>query len=211
MDNPGSSTSLDVQATSSLSTPEKIVQPAGETSQADNPDESVLPCNGIKDQHSADVLNSELDELENNAFSNGNEPSSPIVKPKLHLDVARPHLKSHSPSGSSRSPEALQEDEWVLLDLCYGLPLFNTILNKEVCSRIAKLKLFKQESLQELVQSSRLLSLKLLDFIMAWQVPHIVTEIDTNGVPQIRDEHCSLFPSQNILFDGSRIHVWKGH
>ncbi|KAH9523750.1 hypothetical protein Btru_040824 [Bulinus truncatus] len=179
-------------------------QPVGEQ------DNSLLPCNGFKDQYSENVLASELDDLENNTLIDSTD-SSPRVKPCLHLDVQKLNMKSISQSKCVRSPESLQEHEWVLLDLCYGLPLFNTNLNKEVCSRIAKLKLFKQESLQELVQSSRLLSLKLLEFIMAWQESAVVADVDNLGVPQNKDEHCSIFPSQNILFDGSNIEVWRGH
>ncbi|KAK0042085.1 protein FAM91A1 [Biomphalaria pfeifferi] len=172
-------------------------------------DASLLPCNGFRDQYSEDVLNTELDELDNNAFVDSAD-ALPKSRPQLHLNVQKLNVNNNS-GKSSKSPESLQEEDWLLLDLCFGLPLFNTNLNKEVCSRIAKLKLFKQDSLQELVQSSRLLSLKLLEFIMAWQVPTVVAEVDNQGVPQSKDEHCSLFPSQNILFDGTTVQVWRGH
>ncbi|XP_059163010.1 protein FAM91A1-like [Physella acuta] len=185
-------------------------QPSGSTTSAAEQDAALLPCNGFKDQHSEEVLLSELDNLENNVFSE-NPDTLQETKHNLHLDVKRPDCKSVLPGTGIKSPESLQESEWLLLDLCYGLPLFNTSLNKEVCSRISRLKLFKQESLQELLQSSRMLSLKLLEFIMAWQVPNIVADVDNQGIPQNKDEHCSLFPSQNLFFDGTNILVWKGH
>lgn len=43
------------------------------------------------------------------------------------------------------------------------------------------------------------------------QVPGVVGDVDNSGVPQNKDEHCSLFPSQNILFDGSTVKAWHGH
>lgn len=102
-----------------------------------------LPQNGFKDQHSADVLNSELDDLENATLVD--DPDVSILKNNLHLDVKRCDLRQHLGIVFGRSTDVIKEDEWVLLDLCYGLPLFNTALNKDVCSRISKLGLFKQE------------------------------------------------------------------
>ena len=43
------------------------------------------------------------------------------------------------------------------------------------------------------------------------QVQSVVSEVDAGGVPQAKDEHCSLFPSQNILFDGATVGLWNGH
>ncbi|XP_012942725.1 protein FAM91A1 [Aplysia californica] len=186
---------------------------SGSATEMSDSDLALLPHNGIKDKHSAEVLTSELDSLEAAGAGGGGDGGA--GKAGLHLDVKSQELKdsaaSSSLSSSSRSAEPLKEEEWLLLDLCFGLPLFDTALNRQVCGRITKLGLFKQESLQELTSSSRLLSLKLLEFIMGWQVARVVSEVDSHGVPQNRDEHCSIFPSQNILFDGTRVQVWKGH
>lgn len=102
-----------------------------------------LPQNGFKDHHSAEVLNSELDDLDN--ITTNDDSNVCNLKSNLHLDVKQSILGSHPVIALGRSLEALKEDDWVLLDLCFGLPLFNSTLNKDVCSRISKLGLFKQE------------------------------------------------------------------
>uniref|UniRef100_A0A669DG85 Family with sequence similarity 91 member A1 n=1 Tax=Oreochromis niloticus TaxID=8128 RepID=A0A669DG85_ORENI len=67
--------------------------------------------------------------------------------------------------------EALSsEDEWVPLELCFGMPLFSSELNRKVCRKIASHKLCSNESLQELLHSSRKLSLKVLSFVQSFQV-----------------------------------------
>uniref|UniRef100_A0A665U2V4 Family with sequence similarity 91 member A1 n=1 Tax=Echeneis naucrates TaxID=173247 RepID=A0A665U2V4_ECHNA len=62
------------------------------------------------------------------------------------------------------------EDEWVPLELCFGMPLFSSELNRKVCRKIASHKLCSNESLQELLHSSRKLSLKVLSFVQSFQV-----------------------------------------
>uniref|UniRef100_A0A8C9XPM4 Family with sequence similarity 91 member A1 n=1 Tax=Sander lucioperca TaxID=283035 RepID=A0A8C9XPM4_SANLU len=62
------------------------------------------------------------------------------------------------------------EDEWVPLELCFGMPLFSSELNRKVCQKIASHKLCCNESLQELLHSSRKLSLKVLSFVQSFQV-----------------------------------------
>uniref|UniRef100_A0AAX7SZ14 Family with sequence similarity 91 member A1 n=1 Tax=Astatotilapia calliptera TaxID=8154 RepID=A0AAX7SZ14_ASTCA len=67
--------------------------------------------------------------------------------------------------------EALSsENEWVPLELCFGMPLFSSELNRKVCRKIASHKLCSNESLQELLHSSRKLSLKVLSFVQSFQV-----------------------------------------
>lgn len=62
------------------------------------------------------------------------------------------------------------ESEWTLLDLSFGIPLFNDALNKDVCQRMAFHGLCHKENLEELLHSSRRLTLELLKFISEYQV-----------------------------------------
>uniref|UniRef100_A0A4W4F0I1 FAM91 N-terminal domain-containing protein n=1 Tax=Electrophorus electricus TaxID=8005 RepID=A0A4W4F0I1_ELEEL len=62
------------------------------------------------------------------------------------------------------------EDEWVPLELCFGMPLFSSELNRKVCERIVLHKLCSKDSLQELLHSSRKLSLQVLSFVQSFQV-----------------------------------------
>ena len=101
------------------------------------------PKNGIKDDHCAQVLASELDSLDLDQVSDSKDMPTALEKTSLHLNVS-----SHNSSNAAtvqKSEESLKEEEWLLLDLCYGLPLFDTQLNQQVCSRISKLGLFKDE------------------------------------------------------------------
>jgi len=55
---------------------------------------------------------------------------------------------------------------WVPYEILYGIPLFDFKINKDLCLKIEKFKLFQKESLQIFTQKSRQLVLNLLDFII---------------------------------------------
>ncbi|ESP05148.1 hypothetical protein LOTGIDRAFT_227830 [Lottia gigantea] len=156
------------------------------------------PSNGIKDAESAQVLASELDSLDLDTTS----PESK-TKENLTLDL--------DSDRSKKSCEYLEESEWLILDCVFGIPLFDTKLNNEVCQRVSNNGLFKKDSLEKLLESSRLISLKLLDFIAQWQDESIVHELESSGVPQDKDEHCSLYPTFNLLYSDGHLQHWMGH
>lgn len=56
-------------------------------------------------------------------------------------------LVTEENNGDGKSkPDALSsEDEWVPLELCFGMPLFSSELNRKVCRKIASHKLFSNE------------------------------------------------------------------
>ncbi|GAB1299387.1 Protein FAM91A1 [Apodemus speciosus] len=64
---------------------------------------------------------------------------------------------------------ATAEADWVPLELCFGIPLFSSELNRKVCQKIATHGLCRRESLQSLLHSSRKLSLQVLNFVHSFQ------------------------------------------
>uniref|UniRef100_A0A8K9UFA3 Family with sequence similarity 91 member A1 n=1 Tax=Oncorhynchus mykiss TaxID=8022 RepID=A0A8K9UFA3_ONCMY len=66
--------------------------------------------------------------------------------------------------------QAAEEDDWVPLELCFGMPLFSSELNRKICRKIASHGLCSKDSLQDLLHSSRTLSLKVLSFVQSFQV-----------------------------------------
>jgi len=70
-----------------------------------------------------------------------NPPASPN-RSKLVLDFSSAAVSKgrHSSSVSAADGSTIEED-WVLLDCCFGIPLFNATVNQQVCNRIALQKL----------------------------------------------------------------------
>ncbi|XP_076462522.1 protein FAM91A1-like [Babylonia areolata] len=163
----------------------------------------VSPANGIKDKVSADMLASELDALQEESGGGGGGGQ----RDKMALDLGGAGEGGEG-GGRGDGGGGLEEDQWWLLDVCFGIPLFHPQLNKDVCHKVVSLNLFKEESLQELLHSSRTLSLKLLDFIMEWQVTSAVTDVETHGLPHSTEEHCTLYPTVNVLFSDGKLHKW---
>ncbi|CAL1584653.1 unnamed protein product [Knipowitschia caucasica] len=105
------------------------------------------------------------------------------------------------------------EDEWVPLELCFGMPLFSSELNRKVCRKIASHKLFSHESLQELLHSSRKLSLKVLSFVQSFQDGSLSTDQDSgvsSPLSQPAAEAGVPLPALNLLFKDAELKEWSG-
>jgi hypothetical protein len=85
---------------------------------------------------------------------------------KVDVDV---RTRDSKMLGVDRKLEGEQE-QWTLLDCCFGVPLFDAEANSQICEAIVSTELWRRESLEKLTASSRRLCLRLLDFIGRNQV-----------------------------------------
>ncbi|KAG5264528.1 hypothetical protein AALO_G00255230 [Alosa alosa] len=105
------------------------------------------------------------------------------------------------------------EDEWVPLELCFGMPLFSSELNGNICQKIAAHKLCSKDSLQELLHSSRKLSLKVLSFVQSFQDGAQTADPDsgvTGPLSQPPAEAGVPLPALNLLFKDGQLKLWSG-
>ncbi|TDH04120.1 hypothetical protein EPR50_G00149160 [Perca flavescens] len=124
-------------------------------------------------------------------------------------------LVTEENNGESKGkPDSLSsEDEWVPLELCFGMPLFSSELNRKVCQKIASHKLCCNESLQELLHSSRKLSLKVLSFVQSFQDGVQPSDLDSgvsNPLSQPPAESGVPLPALNLLFKDGQLREWSG-
>uniref|UniRef100_A0A669B1C9 Family with sequence similarity 91 member A1 n=1 Tax=Oreochromis niloticus TaxID=8128 RepID=A0A669B1C9_ORENI len=112
--------------------------------------------------------------------------------------------------GKGKTDTLSSEDEWVPLELCFGMPLFSSELNRKVCRKIASHKLCSNESLQELLHSSRKLSLKVLSFVQSFQVKSLCCffgcPLKKSSPARVR---CPL-PALNLFFKDGQLKEWSG-
>ncbi|XP_073319496.1 protein FAM91A1 isoform X1 [Pagrus major] len=115
--------------------------------------------------------------------------------------------------GKVKTDTLNSEDEWVPLELCFGMPLFSSELNRKVCRKIASHKLCCNESLQELLHSSRKLSLKVLSFVQSFQETVQPADMDSgvsNPLSQPPAESGVPLPALNLLFKDGQLKEWSG-
>lgn len=137
---------------------------------------SNSPVNGFTSEECADILKEELDNLhgehspqikksqychnkvsgESDAVRNTKVDVEIETRDSKMLEVGR-HLED-------------EQEQWTLLDCCFGVPLFDAEANLEICEAIVSTELWRRESLEKLTASSRRLCLRLLDFIDCNQV-----------------------------------------
>uniref|UniRef100_A0AAZ3SAI8 FAM91A1 n=1 Tax=Oncorhynchus tshawytscha TaxID=74940 RepID=A0AAZ3SAI8_ONCTS len=108
----------------------------------------------------------------------------------------------------------LTEDEWVPLELCFGMPLFSSELNRKICRKIASHGLCSKDSLQDLLHSSRTLSLNVLSFVQSFQVRATACFHCRPGVSgplsQPPAESGVPLPALNLIFKDGQLREWSG-
>ena len=99
--------------------------------------QSSGPHNGM-DPDGAEVLASELDSLDITIDKRTptHKPGGSPARDKLTLAVGQRATAAATESCDQTCDPNVQSD-WVLLDCCYGIPLFNADVNREVCDRVA--------------------------------------------------------------------------
>uniref|UniRef100_A0AAZ3RC00 FAM91A1 n=1 Tax=Oncorhynchus tshawytscha TaxID=74940 RepID=A0AAZ3RC00_ONCTS len=106
------------------------------------------------------------------------------------------------------------EDDWVPLELCFGMPLFSSELNRKICRKIASHGLCSKDSLQDLLHSSRKLSLKVLSFVQSFQVKGLCVFCSILGVSgplsQPPAESGVPLPALNLIFKDGQLREWSG-
>lgn len=98
----------------------------------------TAPLNGIKDDASRQLLALELDQLNVEEGVDSTESSTSALKHKPKNLVLK---------NSSAVSNFYNHEEWTLLDCCFGIPLFDSALNKDVCERVIKHKLCQESRL----------------------------------------------------------------
>ncbi|KAG2467107.1 protein FAM91A1 isoform X1 [Polypterus senegalus] len=108
------------------------------------------------------------------------------------------------------------EEEWVPLDVSFGIPLFNSELNVKVCQKIVTHGLCGKESLKTLLHSSRKLSLKVLSFVQSFQDCTSLTDSGSEYSASYLINPSSLLsdvgvplPSKSLVFKDGVLSEWS--
>ncbi|KAK3508445.1 hypothetical protein QTP70_029433 [Hemibagrus guttatus] len=164
---------------------------------------TMLNCNNRNRRRPSDADAAGEPEFGTGFDANGSSESFELVTEENNGDGS----KKQGTEGSSC------EDEWVPLELCFGMPLFSSELNRKVCERIVSHKLCSKDSLQELLHSSRKLSLKVLSFVQSFQDCSHSSDPDS-GVSgplcQPPAETGVPLPAINLLFKDGQLKEWSG-
>uniref|UniRef100_A0AAZ3PER9 FAM91A1 n=1 Tax=Oncorhynchus tshawytscha TaxID=74940 RepID=A0AAZ3PER9_ONCTS len=124
-------------------------------------------------------------------------------------------LVTEDNNGGKQAAEVpLTEDDWVPLELCFGMPLFSSELNRKICRKIASHGLCSKDSLQDLLHSSRKLSLKVLSFVQSFQDGSQGQPDPDSGVSgplsQPPAESGVPLPALNLIFKDGQLREWSG-
>ena len=109
-------------------------------------------------------------------FSERQDESPPICSTNVHIDSF---------------------DDWKLLDMYFGVPLFSSEVNKHTCDLLLSRKLCTEKSLIALTDSHRQLVLYLLDFISEYQLVPLA-EDDYCGPGEVKSFVCQQMPGINL-------------
>uniref|UniRef100_A0A8C7DE01 Family with sequence similarity 91 member A1 n=1 Tax=Oncorhynchus kisutch TaxID=8019 RepID=A0A8C7DE01_ONCKI len=120
-------------------------------------------------------------------------------------------LVTEDNNGGKQAAEVpLTEDEWVPLELCFGMPLFSSELNRKICRKIASHGLCSKDSLQDLLHSSRTLSLNVLSFVQSFQGQPDPDSGVSGPLSQPPAEAGVPLPALNLIFKDGQLREWSG-
>jgi hypothetical protein len=141
---------------------------------------NILPRNGEMNEESLDLLQEEVDNI----------PETSVIQKPRNLAT----LNAIEKTGN-----------WMLLDIKFGIPLFDSDLNKATCEGITSNDLWKTKNLNAMKKSGQELCQVLNDFISSHQ--------DLNGVnvktwttPEERRKSPVPLPTRVLFFDGQVLH-----
>lgn len=161
-----------------------------------------LPINGIASNDSKKLLADEVDSLQD---SNSLEIPKQVFKSKtgnLTLDLdEQPEILD-----ISNEKESITENDWTILNCCFGIPLFDSRVNTEVCKRIINQGLCKPESLIKSSKSSQELCLNLLKFIKNHQ--KVIIPCDKNNISIPGCDMELPLPTENLMFVDGKLSSW---
>ncbi|CAI8043415.1 Protein FAM91A1 [Geodia barretti] len=140
----------------------------------------------------------------------GGDPASPTPDTPTH--PAPPPAEYPTPeqpgsSGVTPVQERLGQ-EWVPLELSFGVPLFEQQANRAVCDKILERVLFTCDSLHRQTQANRLLALDLLNFISL----HTDTGVTTDPAHFLEEHNGSpvAMPTRNLIFHNGTLETFSG-
>lgn len=159
---------------------------------------SSSPTNGIKGLLT--VVDIPLNQVLWQRFSHTLDVNcAEILQEELDtLDEAERVSKPHALPATAL--EQLDESEWTVLNVDFGIPLFDSQLNAQVCERITSQQLWQRERLDALASTQNSLSERLVDFIRQ----HIDAS-DSKGSADV-----VALPTKNLLFVDGKLSQWSG-
>eukprot|EP00111_Clytia_hemisphaerica_P023891 TCONS_00070365-protein len=98
----------------------------------------------------------------------------------------------------------LNNADWIPLELCYGIPLFDDELNIEVTRKMVKSGICQQKSLDKMTNSNRMLSMELLNFITEWQEKVSIPDSSSG-----EKEQPVTYPTKCIVFQNGTLAAWS--
>ncbi|KAG0439876.1 hypothetical protein HPB47_016490 [Ixodes persulcatus] len=126
-----------------------------------------------------------------------NHPAVESLAEELRLRLSCGYMTLMRMRTSEADDDVPNLDDWTLLDCCFGVPLFDNALNKDICARILDHNLCSADNLKLLVDSNRNLTQRLLQFMS-----------DFGADPMMVDSGELPLPTQNLLFHDGKLQVW---
>jgi len=135
------------------------------------------PVNGITNSSCAEIL---LEELDNMEAPNGETPRR---------------------GASTECRKSTNDAQWTVLNVDFGIPLFDSLLNQQVCDRIINQRIWRKETLDSLKMTQNAMTAQLMQFIS--------NHVDLWAEGKVACSEVTL-PTKNLLFSDGTLSFWDG-
>lgn len=192
----------------SRSTTQKLEEPRIATSSLQEP----IPSNGSLSEENATLLREELDHLledDSNCDIKCNTDSKPPTQSDKSHRTRMVATKDSKPTTLDIKPERNSNEYggWVLIDCCFGVPLFDHAMNRHICDVIINKNLWGDESLAELTKSNEVLCNRITYFINEFQDFNLKQTLCSKLK---LDNDIRSWPMKNLMFHNGKVTDWNG-
>ena len=153
-----------------------------------------------------------------------NHPSVQILHEKLSLKYFSGYITLLNPFNNLDLDKEFKEnfEEWNILDLHYGIPLFDNKLNLNILSLFKENNLGTYENLNSMLQVNRELSLELISFIQKHQIINVVDKnffdvpdstenylmsLVVSKMKKSNQSKIIIYPTQCVLFEEKQVKI----
>lgn len=102
---------------------------------------------------------------------------------------------------SAERRRSTNDANWTVLNVDFGIPLFDSLLNQQVCDRIINQRIWRRETLDSLKTTQNSMTAQLIQFIS--------NHVDPSADGKVASSEVAL-PTKNLLFFDGILRVWDG-
>ena len=184
----------------------------------------LVHCYSECDNNQVEIVHVAFNDTENPLY---NHPSVIKLHKLLNLEYFSGYISLIKRYISNSNSDSIDFDDWIFLDLRFGIPLFDKALNSRILNLFKKNKQGSLANLNRMLETNRRLTLKLINFIQVYQAINIIDHPTSKTSSETDDEYLIrkllilntnikksssnmvIYPTQCVLYQDGKTQIYQ--